>query len=80
MNRSNNKLNHKKISFLTIKAACRGNPDALKIVISHYTPYIIALSKRSVIDTWGNEYEEIDEEIRKRLEGKLMEAIIKFEI
>lgn len=80
MNRYDKEKARKNIPFSVIQAACRGSPDEMLIVIQHYTPYIVSLSKRRMIDLCGNECIVVDEEIRRRLEGKLMEAILKFEL
>lgn len=55
MNRYDKEKARKNIPFSVIQAACRGSPDEMLIVIQHYTPYIVSLSKRRMIDLCGNE-------------------------
>lgn len=62
----------KLIPFETIVAAKAGDTEAMKAILKHYAPYIAAHSKRALFDEYGNRYEVIDEEIRQRIEAKLM--------
>lgn len=64
------------IPYNTILAARAGESDALAAIIRHYTPYIVSFSKRPFYDEYGNRYELVDEEIRKRIENRLMFQIV----
>ena len=59
-----------------ILAAVNGDEDALTAVVGHYQKYIRALSTRPVKDEYGNEYLYVDEDMRLRLETKLIHSIV----
>ena len=63
-----------------IIAASNGEVNAMKQVLNHYEGYIKFLSKRVFYDVYGNAYIYVDEDIRQRLQMKLVEAILTFEI
>lgn len=60
----------------TIMAAISGNEHALAEVVAHYQGYIRALSTRSTKDQYGNEYYLVDEDMRLRLEVKLIRSVM----
>ena len=64
--------------YPVILAASKGDPDAMKIVLQHFSGYIASLSMRKLYDERGNVYFGVDEEIRERLQAKLMRAILTF--
>ncbi len=66
------------IPYPVIVAATKGDPDAMKIVSQHFSGYMASLSMRKLIDERGNAYFGVDEEIRERLQAKLMSAILTF--
>ncbi len=59
-----------------ILAAVNGNEEALAAVVSHYQKYIRALATRPLKDEYGNEYLCVDEDMRLRLETKLIHSIV----
>lgn len=59
-----------------ILAAMSGNEEALAAVVAHYQDYIRALATRPLKDAYGNEYLCVDEDMRLRLETKLIHGII----
>ena len=59
-------------------AATKGDPDAMKIVLQHFSGYIASLSMRKLCDERGNVYFGVDEDIRERLQARLMRAILTF--
>lgn len=59
-----------------ILAAMNGDEEALVAVVAHYQNYIRALAKRPLIDAYGNKYLCVDEDIRLRLEIKLILGIM----
>ena len=63
-----------------IIAASQGNVEALDQVLKHYEGYIISLSTRTLYDEFGNPHICVDENIRRRLQTKLIAAILKFEL
>ena len=59
-------------------SATKGDPDAMKIVLQYYQSYIAHLSMRKIRDESGNTYWGIDEDLRERLQSKLMQAVLNF--
>ena len=68
------------LPFSTIEAAASGNVDAINAVLAHYARYISALSTRTLYDENGLPHLCIDEEMRRRLETKLITRIIGFDV
>ena len=64
--------------ILSIVAATKGDPDAMKMVLQHFSGYIARLSMRKLYDERGNVYFGIDHDIRERLQAKLMMAVLNF--
>lgn len=60
------------VPYPIIIATIKGEPDAMKQVIQHFGGYIASLSMRKLYDECGNAYFGVDEDIRKRLQTKLM--------
>ena len=60
----------------TIMAAISGNEQALAEVVAYYQGYIRALSTRPTKDQYGNEYYLVDEDMRLRLEVKLIRSVM----
>ena len=61
----------KLLSLDVITGAISGETEAVRTVLSHYSSYISSLSRR---------YGYCDVEAECRLESKLAEALLKFEI
>ena len=68
------------LPYPTILAANKGEAEAMKMVVQHYGSYITSLSMRKLRDEHGNTYWGIDEDIRDRLQSKLMQSILAFKI
>lgn len=68
------------LSFSVIAAATGGNVDAINAVLKRYEGYIAQLSTRTLYDEEGNVYAVVDEEMRRRLETKLITKILKFKV
>ena len=62
------------VPYPVIVAASKGDPDAMKIVLQH----LASLSMRKLYDERGNVYYGVDEDIRERLQARLMRAILTF--
>ena len=72
---------HKELlPFPVIAAASNGDVDAINAILKHYEGYIASLSLRRVYDEDGNGYTIVDEELRRRLETKLIVKILSFEV
>lgn len=68
------------LPFPVILAATKGDPDAMKVVLQHYQSYIAHLSMTKIRDESANTYWGIDEDLRERLQAKLMQAVLTFKI
>lgn len=68
------------LPYPVILAATKGDPGAMSIVVQHYANYIAYLSTRKVRDEYGNFYYGIDEDMRERLQSKLMRAVLQFDL
>lgn len=68
------------LAFPVIKAATTGNVDAINAVLKHYEGYIAALSVKKLYDENGDSHLCVDEEMRRRLETKLITKILSFKI
>lgn len=81
MKNTNKKRKGKLLSFNTILEATKGDPLAMEKVIEHFKGYMITLSTRKLEDGYGNTYSYVDESIYRRLELKLITAVVtKFKI
>ena len=66
------------IPYPVIAAAVRGAPETVNQVLDHYSGYIAALSMRRGYDQNGNPRLAVDEDIRRRIETKLIIEILDF--
>ena len=64
------------IPISVILAAMHGDDLAIGAVISHYHSYIRFLSRRPRRDALGFEHLYVDEDMQRRLECKLIYAVI----
>ena len=71
---------HSLLPFSVIEAAASGNVDAISTVLKHYEPYIAALATRRLYDENGVPHLCVDEEMRRRLETKLITKILDFDV
>ncbi|WP_162921795.1 helix-turn-helix domain-containing protein [Listeria costaricensis] len=75
-----NKKHYPLVPYPTIVLATMGDIEAIRKVLDHYSGYIMALSTRKLIDQYGNTFYAVDEDLRKRIECKLVEKILLFKI
>lgn len=68
------------IPYPIIEHACSGDIESIEFVLKHFDKYIIALCNRPLYDEFGNSFVCIDEEMRHRLETKLITAMLSFEL
>ena len=69
------------LPYPVITAAVQGDPDAVNRVIGHYSGYIAALSTRTTTyDPQGCPHSQVDDDLRRRLETKLIIAILDFDL
>lgn len=66
------------VPYPIILAATKGDPEAMKLVVQHFSGYIARLSMRKLYDERGNAYYGVDEDIRERLQAKLMRTVLRF--
>ena len=65
------------IHFSIIEKAINEDIEAIDYILAHYRNYIIRLSTRVARDENNNEYMYVDDDMRSRLESKLIYSIIK---
>lgn len=65
------------IAFSIIEKAINEDIEAIDYILAHYRNYIIRLSTRVARDENNNEYMYVDDDMRSRLESKLIYSIIK---
>lgn len=81
MNGTNGKYEGPEVALVPypiILAATKGDPEAIKLVVQHFSGYIASLSMRKLYDERGNAYYGVDEDIRERLQAKLMRTVLRF--
>jgi len=67
------------IPYPVIVLAAGGDVDAINAVLKHYEGYIAVLATRQLYDEHGNPHLCVDEGLRRRLETKLITAILTFD-
>ena len=65
------------IPFSIIEKAINEDIEAIDYILAHYRNYIIRLSTRVARYENNNEYMYVDDDMRSRLESKLIYSIIK---
>lgn len=65
------------IPFSIIEKEINEDIEAIDYILAHYRNYIIRLSTRVARDENNNEYMYVDDDMRSRLESKLIYSIIK---
>lgn len=81
MNGTNGKYEGPEVALIPypiILAATKGDPEAMKLVVQHFSGFIASLSMRKLYDERGNAYYGVDEDIRERLQAKLMRTVLRF--
>lgn len=68
------------IPYPVITAAVTGEPDAVNAVIRRYSGYIATLATRTSYDASGRPHIQVDEELRRRLETRLIISILDFDL
>ena len=68
------------LPFSVIQKAAGGDVEAINAVLKHYERYIARLSLRELYDEYGNPHLCVDEELRRRLETKLITKILTFRV
>jgi hypothetical protein len=73
------KTNSNLIPYPVIVLAAGGDVDAINAVLRHFGDYIAVLSTKRIYDEDGNPHLCVDEGLRRRLETKLITAILNFD-
>ena len=68
------------LPFSVIQKAAGGDVEAINAVLKHYEGYIARLSLLELYDEYGNPHLCVDEELRRRLETKLITKILTFRV
>jgi len=76
MNKTTTKNNL--LPYPVIVLAAGGDVDAINAVLRHYEGYIAVLATRQLYDGYGNPHLCVDEELRRKLETKLITKILTF--
>ena len=76
---SNKNSQNNLIPYPVIVLAASGDVDAINAVLRHYESYINVLATRQLYDEDGTPHLCIDESLRRRLETKLITAILSFD-
>ena len=72
------KQSNKCIPLPLITLAANGDIDAINTVLRHYEGYITALATKRLYDEYGKPHLCVDAELQRRLETKLITAILGF--
>lgn len=80
MNESPMKNGKGLLPYPVIVLAISGNVDAINTVLQHFEGFIAALSTRTMYDENNTPHLYVDEELRHRLETKLISKIPTFKI
>ena len=67
------------VPYPVIASAAGGDVDAINAVLEHYGGYIAILATKRFHDERGNLCIYVDELVRRRLETKLITAILTFD-
>jgi hypothetical protein len=67
------------LPYSVIVSAAGGDVDAINAVLKHYEGYIAVLAVRRLYDGDGTPYLYVDEKLQRRLETKLITAILTFD-
>ncbi|MCC8046139.1 MAG: helix-turn-helix domain-containing protein [Clostridiales bacterium] len=68
------------LPYEIIVAATAGDAAAVNIVLKHFEDYITKLSTRTGYDSAGRYYSFVNEDMRRRLETKLILTIPEFDL
>lgn len=68
------------LPFQTVYLASLGDIEAMRDVVRRYEPYINKLSTQPFIDPTGNIHYVVNEDIKNRLQTKLIAKVLLFRI
>ena len=70
----------KLLPYHIIAAAASGDVEAINRVLKHYEGYIATLCTRTLKDDAGNTYSYVDEEMKNRLQVRLITRTLAFNV
>ncbi|HAC0715868.1 TPA_asm: helix-turn-helix domain-containing protein [Listeria monocytogenes] len=68
------------IPYEIIVAASEGDAEAIQLVLDHFAGYIVTLSTRVLFDEFGTPHVCVDEDLRRRIEAKLISKLLLFNV
>lgn len=68
------------LPYDVIVSAVYGDSDAINKVVKRYEGYICRLASKQIINSYGKQITEIDEELRQGLISQLMIKILSFRV
>lgn len=68
------------LTYDVIESAVSGDMLAVSQVVEHYQNYILKLSTRKYVDSYGRVSYAVDEVLRENLENKLMIKTLNFKL
>lgn len=71
---------HHNLPYEVISAAVSGDPEAMAVVQNHYKEYIAKLATSVRYDCHGSRYTCLNENLRQRLECKLVTVTMRFHL
>lgn len=74
------KTTYPMIPFSDIVEATDGDIETINQIVKHYSGYIAKRSLRPMKDEYGNQHMVVDENLRHRIETRLITKILSFEI
>ena len=77
---THNHVKARLLPFSVIQKAAGGDVEAINAGLKHYEGYMVRLSLRELYDEYGNPHLCVDEELRRRLETKLITKILTFRV
>ena len=77
---THNNVKARLLPFSVIQKAAGGDVEAINAVLKHYEGYIARLSLHELYDEYGNPHLCVEEELRRRLETKLITKILTFRV
>ncbi len=66
------------LPYSVMLMAIQGDSQAMDQVVNHYKGYTLTLAQRKIVDENGNTALIVDDEWKRRIELKLIKAVIKF--
>lgn len=69
-------MKSKLVPYAVILAAKGGDAIAMEHILTHYDRLITYYSRRAFYDEYGNRYTVVDNEIKERIQAKLMYQIV----